>query len=187
MGRACVPSGASTGSREAIELRDGDNRYLGKGVMKAVNNVNTIIREKLVGMESSDQRLIDETMIQLDGTKNKSKLGANAILGVSIANFKASSINDNKPLYRYFGAGTTLPRPMMNIINGGAHADNSLDFQEYMIIPMQSSMREILRVASEVFHTLKSILKSRGLATSVGDEGGFAPNLSATDFKSSWV
>lgn len=177
MGRACVPSGASTGSREAIELRDGDNRYLGKGVMKAVNNVNTIIREKLVGMESSDQRLIDETMIQLDGTKNKSKLGANAILGVSIANFKASSINDNKPLYRYFGAGTTLPRPMMNIINGGAHADNSLDFQEYMIIPMQSSMREILRVASEVFHTLKSILKSRGLATSVGDEGGFAPNL----------
>jgi len=181
LGRACVPSGASTGSREALELRDGDNRYLGKGVLKAVNNVNTVIREKLIGLESSDQVLIDKTMIELDGTPNKSKLGANAILGVSMANFKASSISAKKPLYRYFGEGNTIPRPMMNIINGGAHADNSLDFQEYMIIPIRDTMKETLRVASEVFHTLKKILKDRGLATSVGDEGGFAPNLKSNE------
>ena len=181
LGRACVPSGASTGSREALELRDGDNRYLGKGVLKAVNNVNTIIREKLIGLESSDQALIDKTMIELDGTPNKSKLGANAILGVSMANFKASAITAKKPLYRYFGEGNTIPRPMMNIINGGAHADNSLDFQEYMIIPIRDTMKETLRVASEVFHTLKKILKARGLATSVGDEGGFAPNLKSNE------
>ena len=135
MGRACVPSGASTGEREALELRDGGNRYLGKGVLKAVNNVNTIIREKLIGMDANDQALID-------GTVNKSNLGANAILGVSMANFKASAINKKKPLYRYFGEGNKLPRPMMNIINGGAHADNSLDFQEYMIIPNKNNMKE---------------------------------------------
>ena len=181
LGRACVPSGASTGSREALELRDGGSRYLGKGVLNAVNNVNTIIREKLIGLESSDQALIDRTMIELDGTPNKSKLGANAILGVSMANFKASAITAKKPLYRYFGEGNLIPRPMMNIINGGAHADNSLDFQEYMIIPIRNTMKETLQVASEVFHTLKGILKSRGLATSVGDEGGFAPNLKSNE------
>ena len=181
MGRACVPSGASTGSREALELRDGGTRYLGKGVLKAVNNVNTIIREKLIGMDANDQALIDRTMIELDGTTNKSNLGANAILGVSMANFKASAINKGKPLYRYFGEGNKIPRPMMNIINGGAHADNSLDFQEYMIIPMKNTIKETLQVASEVFHTLKKILKERGLATSVGDEGGFAPNLNSNE------
>ena len=181
MGRACVPSGASTGSREALELRDGGTRYLGKGVLKAVNNVNTIIREKLIGMDANDQALIDRTMIELDGTTNKSNLGANAILGVSMANFKASAINKGKPLYRYFGEGNKIPRPMMNIINGGAHADNSLDFQEYMIIPMKNTIKETLQVASEVFHTLKKILKERGLATSVGDAGGFAPNLNSNE------
>ena len=169
MGRAEVPSGASTGSREALELRDGDERYLGKGVLKAVNNVNTELRNLVIGMEVEDQKAIDEAMIKLDGTKNKSRLGANAILGVSMAVLKAAALNAKKPLYRYIGEGTSLPRPMMNIINGGAHADNSLDFQEYMIIPMQKSFKEIMRVASEVFHTLKSILKARGLATSVGD------------------
>ena len=181
MGRACVPSGASTGSREALELRDGGSRYLGKGVLKAVNNVNTIIREKLIGMDANDQALIDRTMIELDGTTNKSNLGANAILGVSMANFKASAITKGKPLYRHFGEGNKIPRPMMNIINGGAHADNSLDFQEYMIIPIKNTIKETLQVASEVFHTLKKILKERGLATSVGDEGGFAPNLNSNE------
>ena len=177
LGRACVPSGASTGSREALELRDGDNRYLGKGVLKAVNNVNTVIREKLIGLESSDQALIDKTMIELDGTPNKSKLGANAILGVSMANFKASAITAKKPLYRYFGEGNTIPRPMMNIINGGAHADNNLDFQEFMIIPQRDTIKERVRVGAEVFHSLKKVLNSRGYFTGVGDEGGFAPNL----------
>ena len=181
MGRASVPSGASTGSREAIELRDGDTRYMGKGVQKAVNNVNTLIHDLVVGMDVEDQKAIDMAMIELDGTINKSKLGANAILGVSMACLKAAAKNANKPLYRYIGKGNNLPRPMMNIINGGAHADNSLDFQEYMIIPMQKSFKEIVRVASEVFHTLKSILKDRGLATSVGDEGGFAPNLKSNE------
>ena len=181
MGRAEVPSGASTGSREALEMRDGGTRYLGKGVLNAVKNVNTILHDNIIGMDVEDQKAIDYKMIELDGTKNKSKLGANAILGVSMACLKAAALNNKKPLYRYIGEGNTLPRPMMNIINGGAHADNSLDFQEYMIIPMQKSFKEIMRVASEVFHTLKGILKSRGLATSVGDEGGFAPNLSSNE------
>ena len=181
MGRAIVPSGASTGSREALELRDGDKRYFGKGVLKAVNNVNTVIRSKLVGMESSDQKLIDETMIALDGTPNKAVLGANAILGVSIANLKASAISANKPLYSYIGSGTKMPHPMMNIINGGAHADNTLDFQEYMIVPNRDTIKETLRVASEVFHILKKILKDNGLSTNVGDEGGFAPNLRSNE------
>ncbi len=181
MGRAAVPSGASTGSREALEMRDGGTRYMGKGVLNAVNNVNTLIRDLVVGMEVEDQKALDMAMINLDGTPNKSKLGANAILGVSMAALKAAALNAGKPLYRYIGEGSTLPRPMMNIINGGAHADNSLDFQEYMIIPMAKSFKEIMRVASEVFHTLKNILKSRGLATSVGDEGGFAPNLSSNE------
>ncbi len=181
MGRAAVPSGASTGSREALEMRDGGKRYMGKGVLNAVNNVNTLIRPVVIGMEVEDQKALDYKMIELDGTPNKSKLGANAILGVSMAALKAAAINAHKPLYRYIGEGNSLPRPMMNIINGGAHADNSLDFQEYMIIPMQKSFKDIMRVASEVFHTLKSILKSRGLATSVGDEGGFAPNLKSNE------
>ena len=181
MGRAAVPSGASTGSREALEMRDGGNRYMGKGVLNAVNNVNTLIRDLVIGMEVEDQKALDMAMIKLDGTPNKSKLGANAILGVSMAALKAAALNAGKPLYRYIGEGRTLPRPMMNIINGGAHADNSLDFQEYMIIPMAKSFKEIMRVASEVFHTLKNILKERGLATSVGDEGGFAPNLSSNE------
>ena len=181
MGRAEVPSGASTGSREALEMRDGGSRYMGKGVLNAVSNVNTILHDNIVGMDVEDQKAIDYKMIELDGTKNKSKLGANAILGVSMACLKAAALNAKKPLYRYIGEGNTLPRPMMNIINGGAHADNSLDFQEYMIIPMQKSFTEIMRVASEVFHTLKGILKNRGLATSVGDEGGFAPNLSSNE------
>lgn len=181
MGRASVPSGASTGSREALEMRDGGARYLGKGVLKAVNNVNTELRNLVVGMDVEEQRNIDMAMINLDGTKNKERLGANAILGVSMAVLKAAALNAHRPLYHYIGEGNVLPRPMMNIINGGAHADNSLDFQEYMIIPMQSSFKEIMRVASEVFHTLKSILKEKGLATSVGDEGGFAPNLSSNE------
>ena len=181
MGRAAVPSGASTGSREALEMRDGGNRYMGKGVLNAVNNVNTLIHDLVVGMEVEDQKALDMAMINLDGTPNKSKLGANAILGVSMAALKATAINAGKPLYRYIGEGKTIPRPMMNIINGGAHADNSLDFQEYMIIPMQNKFTDIMRVASEVFHTLKSILKDKGLATSVGDEGGFAPNLSSNE------
>ena len=178
IGRASIPSGASTGSREAIELRDNDkNRYNGKGVLKAVNNVNTVIKDKLIGLDSLDQKLIDETMINLDGTKNKSKLGANAILGVSMANLKAASNYKNKPLYKYFNEEVSMPRPMMNILNGGAHADNGLDFQEFMIIPERESFKERLRVGAEVFHSLKEVLKENNLATSVGDEGGFAPNL----------
>ncbi len=180
LGRAIVPSGASTGSREALELRDNDaNRYMGKGVLKAVNNVNTIIREKLISMDASDQALIDKTLLDLDGTENKSNLGANATLGVSMAVLKASSLAANKPLYQYIGEGTTLPRPMMNILNGGAHADNNLDFQEFMIIPNAYTFKERLRIGSEVFHTLKKVLKEKGYNTNVGDEGGFAPNLSS--------
>ncbi len=181
MGRAAVPSGASTGSREALEMRDGGTRYMGKGVLNAVGHVNNELRNLVVGMDVEDQKALDMAMINLDGTPNKSKLGANAILGVSMAALKAAALNANKPLYRYIGEGKTLPRPMMNIINGGAHADNSLDFQEYMIIPMQTKFTDIMRVASEVFHTLKGILKDKGLATSVGDEGGFAPNLSSNE------
>ncbi len=177
VGRAIVPSGASTGEREALELRDGDERYQGKGVLKAVENVNTIIREKLIGLDALDQNLIDRTMIELDGTENKSKLGANAILGVSLANFKAASRYSGKPLYKYAGDGRALPRPMMNILNGGAHADNNLDFQEFMIMPNLPTIKEKVRAGAEIFHTLKKILKDKGYFTGVGDEGGFAPNL----------
>ena len=178
MARASVPSGASTGSREAIELRDNDkNRYNGKGVLKAVDNVNKIIKEKLIGLDSLDQKLIDQTMIDLDGTKNKSNLGANAILGVSMANLKAASLYKNIPLYKYFNEELSIPRPMMNILNGGAHADNGLDFQEFMIIPEKDTFKERLRVGAEVFHSLKEVLKENNLSTGVGDEGGFAPNL----------
>lgn len=174
---AMVPSGASTGEREALELRDGDDRYLGKGVTKAVNNVNSIIKGNLVGINVLEQQKIDEIMLDLDGTVNKSKLGANAILGVSMACLKAASISNNKELFQYIGDNCTMPRPMMNILNGGMHADNNLDFQEYMIIPNAGTFKEMLRIASEVFHTLKNILKERKLSTNVGDEGGFAPNL----------
>ena len=178
MGRAAVPSGASTGIREALELRDNDkNRYLGKGVLKAVNNVNTEIRDLVIGMESTNQKEIDYKMIELDGTETKSRLGANAMLGVSMAVLKASANEKNIPLYKYIGNGKTLPVPMMNILNGGAHADNKLDFQEFMIIPQASTIKERVRIGAEVFHNLKNVLKSKGLATSVGDEGGFAPNL----------
>ena len=177
VGRAAVPSGASTGVREALELRDGGTRYNGKGVLKAVDNVNNIIRPRIVGLDVFDQRLIDQTMIDLDGTETKSNLGANAILGVSMAVLKAAAKESNKPLYAYIGSGKTLPRPMMNIINGGAHADNNLDFQEYMIIPERDTMKERVRVGAEVFHSLKKVLNEKGYFTGVGDEGGFAPNL----------
>ena len=177
IGRASVPSGASTGSNEALELRDGDDRYLGLGVLKAVNNVNNIIRPELIGKEASNIRNIDDIMIDLDGTENKSVLGANAILGVSLACVKAAAISKGIPLYQYIGDGTTLPVCMMNILNGGCHADNNIDFQEFMIIPVAASVKERIRIGSEVFHTLKKILKSKGYSTGVGDEGGFAPNL----------
>lgn len=177
VGRASVPSGASTGEREALELRDNDERYMGKGVLKAVNNVNNIIKPKLIGMDASNQRLIDQTMIDLDGTDTKSKLGANAILGVSIATLKAVSQNQNKELFEYIGNGKTLPKPMMNILNGGMHADNGLDFQEFMIIPNADTIKERVRIGSEVFHNLKNVLKEEGYNTNVGDEGGFAPNF----------
>ena len=178
MGRACVPSGASTGEREALEMRDGDkSRFNGKGVLNAVNNVNTILRDNLIGMDVTKQKEIDYKMLELDGTKTKSKIGANAILGVSMACLKVAAKACEKELYEYVGDGKTLPVPMMNIINGGAHADNSLDFQEYMIIPQRDSIHERVRVGAEVFHSLKNVLKEKGYATSVGDEGGFAPNL----------
>lgn len=180
MGRAAVPSGASTGEREALEMRDGDkSRFCGKGVLNAVNNVNTVLHDNIIGMEVEDQKAIDEAMLKLDGTKTKSNLGANAILGVSMACLKAAANNSGKPLYAYVGKGRTLPVPMMNIINGGAHADNSLDFQEYMIIPQRETIHERVRVGAEVFHSLKTVLKEKGYATSVGDEGGFAPNLNS--------
>ena len=178
VGRASVPSGASTGVREALELRDGDkSRYLGKGVTKAVNNVNGPIRDLVIGMDSFKQKELDYAMIELDGTPNKEKFGANAILGVSLANLKAAAMEKGLPLYKYVGNGKTLPRPMMNIINGGAHADNKLDFQEFMIIPERDTIKERLRVGAEVFHNLKKVLNEKGLATGVGDEGGFAPDL----------
>ena len=178
MGRAAVPSGASTGEREALELRDGDkSRYLGKGTLKAVENVNGPLRDLVVGMNAADQKALDYAMIELDGTETKSKFGANAILGISMAAMKASAIAAGKPLYRYIGEGSTLPRPMMNIINGGAHADNKLDFQEFMIIPQRDTIHERVRVGAEVFHNLKKVLNEKGLATGVGDEGGFAPDL----------
>ena len=182
MGRAAVPSGASTGEREALELRDGGTRFMGKGVLKAVENVNGSLRDLVIGMDAANQKELDYAMINLDGTPTKSKFGANAILGISMAAMKASANEEGKPLYKYvcekFGNGKmSLPRPMMNIINGGAHADNKLDFQEYMIIPMADTIHERVRIGAEVFHNLKSVLKSKGLVTSVGDEGGFAPDL----------
>jgi len=177
LGRAAVPSGASTGEREALELRDGGDRYLGKGVLQAVANVNGPLRDLVIGMDAEDQKAIDYAMIEADGTETKSKYGANAILGISMAVLKASANQKHIPLYRYIGNGTTLPRPMMNIINGGAHADNKLDFQEFMIVPIRDTIKEMIRVGSEVFHHLKKVLNSKGLATGVGDEGGFAPDL----------
>jgi len=180
-GRAIVPSGASTGVREALELRDKEDRYLGKGVEKAVSNVNNIIRNKLIGLDGLNQELIDNTMIELDGTTNKSNLGANAMLGVSLATLKAAANSQNMPLYKYVGTGTNLPNPMMNILNGGAHADNHLDFQEYMIIPKRDTFKERLRVGAEVFHTLKKVLNELGYNTNVGDEGGFAPDLKSNE------
>ena len=178
MGRAAVPSGASTGEREALELRDGDkSRYLGKGTLKAVANVNGPLRDLVIGMDAEDQKALDYAMIEADGTETKSKYGANAILGISMAALKASAINAGMPLYKYVGNGTTLPKPMMNIINGGAHADNKLDFQEFMIIPQRDTIHERVRVGAEVFHNLKKVLNEKGLATGVGDEGGFAPDL----------
>jgi enolase len=185
MGRAAVPSGASTGTKEAVELRDGDKqRYLGKGVLKAVEFVNTEIAEAIVGLDAAEQAFIDQTMIDLDGTENKSRLGANAILAVSIAVAKAAAEESGLPLYRYFGgaARMEMPVPMMNIINGGAHATGGADIQEFMIIPVGAgSFREALRCGAEVFHNLKKILHDRGLTTTVGDEGGFAPALGSNE------
>ncbi len=184
-GRAAVPSGASTGEREALELRDGDkSRYLGKGVLKAVDNVNNLIADELTGMDADDQVGIDMKMLELDGTEYKSKLGANAILGVSLAVAKAAAEEAGQPLYKYIGgAGAReLPLPMMNIINGGAHADNNVDIQEFMIMPAGATcFAEALRMGAEVFHALKGVLKSRGHGTAVGDEGGFAPNLKSNE------
>jgi enolase len=185
MGRAAVPSGASTGEHEAVELRDGDKkRYLGKGTQRAIKNVNTVIFEALKGLPATEQRVCDEIMIDLDGTDNKSKLGANATLGVSMAIAKAAAESRGLELYRYLGGinAHVLPMPMMNIINGGVHADNSLDFQEFMIMPAQAdTFADALRMGTEVFHSLKGVLKKRGLNTNVGDEGGFAPNLSSIE------
>jgi enolase len=181
MGRAAVPSGASTGSREAIELRDGDaKRYGGKGVLKAVESVNTEISEAIVGLDASEQSFVDKTLIDLDGTENKSRLGANAILAVSMATAKAAAEESGLPLYRYFGGAgpMQMPVPLMNVVNGGAHANNNLDMQEFMIVPAgMASFREALRCGAEVFAALKGIVGSKGMSTSVGDEGGFAPNL----------
>jgi enolase len=184
-GRAAVPSGASTGEHEAVELRDGDRkRYGGKGVLKAVENVNNLIAGELEGMDALDQVEIDEALIALDGTPTKSKLGANALLAVSLATARAAAAHLELPLYRYLGgpASRTLPVPLMNILNGGAHADNNVDFQEFMVVPVgASAFREALRMGAEIFHTLKAVLKKKGYATSVGDEGGFAPNLKSNE------
>ncbi len=185
MGRAAVPSGASTGSREAIELRDGDKgRYLGKGVLRAVENVNTEIAEAIIGLDAEEQAFIDQTLIELDGTENKSRLGANAMLAVSMAVAKAAAEEAGLPLYRYFGGSSpmVMPVPMMNVINGGEHANNSLDIQECMIMPVSmTSFREALRCGAEIFHHLKKITDKKGYPTTVGDEGGFAPNVSGTE------
>jgi len=184
-GRAAVPSGASTGEHEAVELRDGDpQRYGGQGVLKAVANVNDVIARELKGMDALDQRGIDQKLIELDGTPNKSNLGANALLAVSMANARAAASQRRQPLYRYLGGegAHTLPVPMMNIINGGAHADNNVDFQEFMIVPIGAPrFSEALRMGAEIFHTLKSVLKKKGYGTAVGDEGGFAPNLKSNE------
>ena len=179
MGRAAVPSGASTGVREALELRDKEDRYMGKGVQKAVAHVNNELRNLVIGMDALDQKALDYAMIELDGTENKERFGANAILGVSMAAMRAAANFKGLPLYKYIGNGTTLPVPMMNIINGGAHADNKLDFQEFMIIPQRDTIKERVRVGAEVFHNLKKVLNEKGLATGVGDEGGFAPDLNS--------
>lgn len=185
IGRAAVPSGASTGTKEAVELRDGDkSRYLGKGVLNAVENVNTEITEAIIGLDAEEQSFIDKTLIELDGTENKDRLGANAILGVSMACARAAAEESGLPLYRYLGGSAfmQLPTPMMNIINGGAHADNSVDIQEFMIVPAGlPTFREALRAGAEVFHALKKTLHAKGLATTVGDEGGFAPNLPSNE------
>jgi enolase len=185
IGRACVPSGASTGEHEAVELRDGDkSRYLGKGTLKAVENVIEIIAEEIEGFDALDQASVDETLIELDGTHNKSKLGANAMLAVSLATSRAAAEYLGLPLYRYLGGvnAKTLPVPMMNILNGGAHADNNVDFQEFMVMPVGAdSFAEGLRCGAEIFHNLKDVLKKRGYSTSVGDEGGFAPNLKSNE------
>ena len=179
-GRAMVPSGASTGEREALELRDGDKtRFLGKGVTKAVSNVNDIIADAVLGMDVTDQNAIDKVMLELDGTDFKSKLGANAILGVSMACARAAADYYDMPLYKYFGGfnGKTLPVPMMNVLNGGSHADSTVDFQEFMIMPVGAkSIKEALRMGAETFHNLRKVLKSKGYNTNVGDEGGFAPS-----------
>ena len=185
MGRAAVPSGASTGVHEACELRDNDKSvYMGKGVLQAVNNVNNVLNEELRGMYVEEQRAIDQKMIELDGTPNKSRLGANAILGVSLACAKAAAMESGQQLYRYLGGcgAYLLPVPMMNILNGGSHADNSIDFQEFMIMPVGApTFTEALRMGAEVFHNLRSVLKARNMSTNVGDEGGFAPNLASND------
>lgn len=180
IGRASVPSGASTGTHEALELRDGGLDYMGKGVLKAVKNVNKIIAPALLKMDASKQSVIDKKMIEIDGTPNKSKLGANAILAVSMAAAHAAAKQSGKSFYKYLGTGTLLPRPMMNVINGGAHADNGLDVQEFMIIPIVKNETKSIKIGSEVFHNLKAILKKSGYSTNVGDEGGFAPNIKNT-------
>jgi enolase len=185
VGRAAVPSGASTGTHEAVELRDGDKKtYVGKGVLKAVENVNSKIAAEIVGFNVFDQNLLDKIMIELDGTPNKAKLGANAILGTSLAIAKAAAIEAGLPLYRYIGGvnANTLPVPMMNILNGGSHADNSIDFQEFMVMPVKAdTFSEALQMGTEVFHTLKKVLHDAGLSTNVGDEGGFAPNIKSNE------
>jgi len=185
IGRAAVPSGASTGEHEAVELRDGDKkRYGGKGVLKAVRNINDLIAPAIEGMDALDQAEVDATLLELDGTKTKAKLGANALLAVSLATARAAAIHQELPVYRYLGGpnARTLPVPMMNIINGGAHADNNVDFQEFMVVPVGASrFSEALRIGTEVFHELKAVLKKKGYATSVGDEGGFAPNLRSNE------
>ena len=185
VGRAAVPSGASTGEREALELRDGDpDRFGGKGVLKAVQNVNEIIADELIGVDAREQQFIDNLMVELDGTETKEKLGANAILGVSMAVLRAAAAYSELPLYRYLGGACarTMPVPQMNILNGGAHADNRVDIQEFMIVPIGApSFREALRMGAEVFHALKGVLKEKGYNTSVGDEGGFAPNLESNE------
>ena len=185
LGRAAVPSGASTGSHEAVELRDDDAKvYVGKGVLKAVNNVNELIYPELVGIDVFEQGMIDKIMLELDGTPNKGRLGANAILGVSLAVAKAAAIDCGMPLYRYIGGvnANTLPVPMMNILNGGSHADNSIDFQEFMVMPANApNFSEALRMGTEIFHTLKKVLKGKGMSTNVGDEGGFAPNIKSNE------
>src|SRR6266516_2119258 len=189
MGRAAVPAGASTGSREALELRDKDKaRYAGKGVLRAVEHVNTEISEAIMGLDAQEQSFIDKTLIELDGTRNKSRLGANAILAVSLAVAKAAAQDAGVPFYRYLACNNapagelTMPVPMMNIVNGGVHADNNVDMQEFLILPVGApSFREALRYGVEVFHALKAVLRAKGMSTSVGDEGGFAPNLASNE------